>query len=72
MISVRLALAGASVLLCATRCARADTFYLRDNYVGSGFLNAFNWETMNDPSNGYVNYIDQATALQRNLTYGKL
>ncbi|PAV18529.1 glycoside hydrolase family 16 [Pyrrhoderma noxium] len=47
----------------------ADTYHLQDTYIGSGFLSGFNWETFDDPSGGYVNYLDQGTALQRNLTY---
>ena len=49
----------------------ADTYHLQDTYIGSGFLSGFNWETFDDPSGGYLNYLDQGTALQRNLTYGK-
>ena len=49
----------------------ADTYHLQDTYVGSRFLSGFNWKTFNDPSGGNVNCLDQGTALQRNLTYGK-
>ncbi|KAH8119293.1 2 beta-glucans in both donor and acceptor sites of Gh16 Laminarinase 16a [Phellopilus nigrolimitatus] len=44
-------------------------FNLQDNFVGKSFLSGWNWETMNDPTHGRVNYVSQATALQKNLTY---
>lgn len=39
--------------------------------MGSTFLEGFRWETFDDPSGGYVNYVDQPTALKNNLTYGE-
>lgn len=60
----------ATALMFATLHAQAQTYHLQDNYVGESFLGGFNWETSNDPSGGYVNYVDQGTAQQRNLTYG--
>lgn len=54
------------------RHALADTFHLRTAYVGHNFLQGFEWETLNDPTNGHVNYVDQATAFQTNLSYGEL
>ncbi|KAA1471764.1 hypothetical protein DENSPDRAFT_837832 [Dentipellis sp. KUC8613] len=44
-------------------------FLLKDNFVGDGFLQAWKWETMDDPTHGRVNYINQTSALQRNLTF---
>ncbi|KAL5523597.1 hypothetical protein ACEPAG_7770 [Sanghuangporus baumii] len=70
MVSIRLTFgnAVAVALLYATRHVQAQTYQLRDNFVGRSFLSGFNWETY-DPSGGYVNYLDQATSLQKNLTY---
>lgn len=51
--------------------ASATTFSLQENYVGEAFLGGFSWATGGDPAGGHVNYVDQGTALQRNLTYGK-
>lgn len=47
----------------------AASYTLSDNYVGSEFLSTFNWEDIADPTNGRVNYLDQATALADNLTF---
>lgn len=49
--------------------ARGIDYALTDNWVGSSFLNEFTWEAIPDPTNGRVNYLDQATALSLNLTY---
>jgi len=35
---------------------------LTDNFVPNNFFNNFNFETANDPTHGYVNYVDQNTA----------
>lgn len=45
-------------------------FHLTDKYVGHDFINRFNWETMDDPTNGRVNFVDQPTALRNNLSFG--
>ncbi|TFK50003.1 endo-1,3(4)-beta-glucanase-like protein [Heliocybe sulcata] len=47
----------------------AATYSLSDNWVGSGFLNGFTFETIADPTDGRVTYVDQATAVSKNLTY---
>lgn len=49
--------------------ASAATYSLTDNFIGSDFLTAFNFEAIPDPTNGRVNYVDQATALADNLTF---
>ncbi|PSR71763.1 hypothetical protein PHLCEN_2v12367 [Hermanssonia centrifuga] len=49
--------------------AIAATYGLTDNHVGSDFLTSFTHEAIADPTNGRVNYVDQATALSLNLTY---
>jgi hypothetical protein len=37
-------------------------YTLTDNYVPNNFFNNFNFDTENDPTHGYVNYVDQSTA----------
>lgn len=49
----------------------SQTFQLKDQFIGKDFLTGFKWETMDDPTHGRVNYVDQPTALQKNLTVGK-
>ena len=60
-------------LLAVTPFAKADSiFNIQDTFIGKGFLNGFQWVTFNDPTHGRVNYVDQSTALQSNLTWGML
>ena len=40
----------------------AQSYYLEDDYSISNFANMFNFETEDDPTGGYVNYIDSTTA----------
>ncbi|KIM55449.1 glycoside hydrolase family 16 protein [Scleroderma citrinum Foug A] len=40
----------------------ADTYSLSSKLVGQGFLNAFSWQAITDPTHGRVNYVTQATA----------
>lgn len=47
----------------------AATYNLQDNYVGNGFLSGFVHEAISDPTHGRVNYVDQGTALSKNLTF---
>ncbi|KAJ3528322.1 hypothetical protein NM688_g8014 [Phlebia brevispora] len=47
----------------------ADTYSISDTYIGQDFLNSWTHEAIQDPTNGRVNYVDQATALAENLTY---
>ncbi|TFK45417.1 putative laminarinase [Heliocybe sulcata] len=49
--------------------ASAATYSLSDNWIGPAFLNTWTHEAIADPTNGRVNYVDQATALSLNLTY---
>jgi len=37
-------------------------YTLTDNYVPNNFFNNFNFDTENDPTHGYVNYVNEATA----------
>ncbi|PCH39741.1 glycoside hydrolase family 16 protein [Wolfiporia cocos MD-104 SS10] len=59
-----------SVLLAMlVRSATAGPYTLHQNNVGSSFLSNFAWQNITDPTNGRVEYVDKATALQENLTY---
>ncbi|KAH8994699.1 concanavalin A-like lectin/glucanase domain-containing protein [Lactarius hatsudake] len=58
----------AALSLSLTPCARAS-FYLQDEWTGEEFYQGWNWETENDPTHGRVNYVSQAEALGKNLTY---
>lgn len=58
-----------AVLTVASPAART-TFVLKDKFVGNGFYDGFQWETFADPTHGRVNYVDQNTAKNNNLTEG--
>ncbi|KAI0779399.1 concanavalin A-like lectin/glucanase domain-containing protein [Fomes fomentarius] len=45
------------------------TYVLTDTYVGRDFLQSWNWQTMDDPTHGRVNYVDKDTALATNLSF---
>ena len=60
-----------AILALSANVVMATRFTLQDDYSGSSFLDGFTWETFDDPTGGRVNYLDQATALARNVTYGK-
>ncbi|KAJ3844135.1 glycoside hydrolase family 16 protein [Lentinula raphanica] len=48
----------------------SQTYYTQNaHFKGKNFLDAFNWETFDDPTHGRVNFIDQQTALNTNLSY---
>lgn len=47
-------------------------YVLKDAYVGEDFFQNWIWETMDDPTHGRVNYIDQAAARAKNLSHGEL
>ena len=49
----------------------STTFVLKDKFVGNDFYSGWKWETDDDPTHGRVNYVDQGTAVARNLTYGE-
>ncbi|KAL6305235.1 concanavalin A-like lectin/glucanase domain-containing protein [Sparassis latifolia] len=44
-------------------------FALADTYAGRDFFDSWTWETMDDPTNGRVNYVDQNTAVSSNLSF---
>ena len=46
-------------------------FVLKDAYVGEDFFQSWIWETMDDPTHGRVNYVDQSYARSKNLSYGE-
>ncbi|KAJ6562592.1 2 beta-glucanase [Mycena capillaripes] len=45
------------------------TYQRTDNIVGSGFLSAFSFQAITDPTHGRVNYVDAGTAARQNLTF---
>ncbi|KAL1843027.1 hypothetical protein VTJ49DRAFT_3341 [Mycothermus thermophilus] len=45
----------------------APTYQLVDNYDASNFFSSFDFFTARDPTNGFVQYIDQKTATARGL-----
>jgi hypothetical protein len=49
----------------------AQTSLSRIPWIGNDFLSAdWDWFTLVDPTNGRVNYVSQAEALQEGLAYG--
>ncbi|KAH7910586.1 concanavalin A-like lectin/glucanase domain-containing protein [Hygrophoropsis aurantiaca] len=44
-------------------------YALNASFEGRDFLTAFNWETIDDPTHGRVNYVNKDMALQNNLTF---
>ncbi|KAI0032089.1 glycoside hydrolase family 16 protein [Vararia minispora EC-137] len=47
----------------------ATVFFKQDEFIGTSFLDHFEWETFDDPTHGRVNYVDRDTALQHNLSF---
>jgi len=39
-----------------------SSYTLTDNYVPNNFFNNFNFDTFDDPTHGYVNYVSESTA----------
>ncbi|EKM55093.1 glycoside hydrolase family 16 protein [Phanerochaete carnosa HHB-10118-sp] len=58
----------AALALCVSQ-ALAAIYTLSDNYVGAAFLAAWQHQAISDPTHGRVNYVDEATALAKNLTF---
>ncbi|TFK51707.1 endo-beta-glucanase [Heliocybe sulcata] len=56
-------------LFLLARTASSATYSISDTIVGSGFNSAFSYQAISDPTNGRVNYVNQATAQADNLTY---
>ncbi|KAF8761258.1 glycoside hydrolase family 16 protein [Rhizoctonia solani] len=55
--------------LAAASVVRAATYSVTDTFIGSSFLSGFTHEAIADPTHGRVNYVDQSTAVSRNLTF---
>ncbi|GAO51130.1 hypothetical protein G7K_5241-t1 [Saitoella complicata NRRL Y-17804] len=51
--------------------AAAINYTLSRNYTGQNFFDEWNFETITDPTHGFVNYVDRSTAFKSNLTYIK-
>ena len=43
-------------------------YFFKSSFMGHDFLQHWTWFTGDDPTHGCVNYVDQATALQYNLS----
>lgn len=56
--------------LVLARAALTQAYCIKDSYVGSAFYGSWQWETFDDPTHGRVNYVDQTTSINANLTYG--
>ncbi|KAF5356762.1 hypothetical protein D9756_006725 [Leucocoprinus leucothites] len=54
---------------CYIVFALGATYRQTDSHSGSGFLNAFSYEAIADPTHGRVNYVNAATAASQNLTF---
>ncbi|KAF9528601.1 glycoside hydrolase family 16 protein [Crepidotus variabilis] len=50
-------------------CNLVSAYSLSDTIIGSNFFDAFAWEAIADPTHGRVNYVDQGTARNQNLSY---
>ncbi|KAF8499608.1 concanavalin A-like lectin/glucanase domain-containing protein [Russula emetica] len=63
-------IAALSLSLRVALCDYCTNFTLSNTWVGNDFLsNDWDWFTLPDPTNGRVNYVSQAEALQEGLTY---
>uniref|UniRef100_A0A0W0G9J8 Putative laminarinase n=1 Tax=Moniliophthora roreri TaxID=221103 RepID=A0A0W0G9J8_MONRR len=57
-------------VLLALPCAVFGAQYSQtDSHTGTGFLQAFSYQAISDPTHGRVNYVDANTARGQNLTY---
>ncbi|KAL0957893.1 hypothetical protein HGRIS_000074 [Hohenbuehelia grisea] len=59
----------AIITLVFSSVVNAASYRLSDNIVGNAFANAFDYEAIQDPTHGRVNYVDGPTARRLNLTY---
>ena len=60
-----------SLFLRVVLCDYGTNFALSKTWTGNDFLsNDWDWFTSVDPTNGRVNYVSQAEALQEGLAYG--
>ncbi|KAF8499609.1 hypothetical protein F5888DRAFT_1802105 [Russula emetica] len=51
-----------------TQCANAN-FYLKDKWTTEDFFPGWDWETKDGPTHGRVNFVNQAEAITKNLSY---
>lgn len=59
-----------SLSLRVALCDDGTTFTLSKTWIGNDFLSDdWDWFTSVDPTNGRVNYVSQAEALQEGLAY---
>jgi hypothetical protein len=60
-------------LCLSTPAVASNLHFLRDTYIGHDFLDTsrWEWETLDDPTHGRVNYVNQSTAIALNLTEGQ-
>ncbi|KAF8803218.1 endo-1,3(4)-beta-glucanase [Phlegmacium glaucopus] len=56
-------------LLVLLSSSSANSYRLSESIVGQDFYQHFSWEAVADPSHGRVNYVDQQTSIDQNLTY---
>ncbi|KAG5633600.1 hypothetical protein DXG03_006945, partial [Asterophora parasitica] len=59
----------AFAILSLVGTALAATYPLSDNIVGDDFYDEFEFQAIDDPTHGRVNYVDEDTARLENLTY---
>ncbi|KAJ7642037.1 endo-beta-glucanase [Roridomyces roridus] len=59
----------AAALLLLSSSALGATYRRSDNIVGADFYTKFSFQAIPDPTHGRVNYVDQATAKAKNLTF---
>jgi hypothetical protein len=60
-----------SLLPLTASAATSYSYSLQDTYAGSNFYDGFNFVTFPDPTHGFVDYVDQATAISSGiLGYG--
>ena len=55
--------------LALARLVLAGTFTVVDTYEGEDFINDWTFEAIPDPTHGYVNYVDKATAVSEGLVF---
>lgn len=59
---------GATILSLSSRAsAQTYSYTLQDTYAGDSFYDNFNFFTEADPTNGFVQYVDQSTASSSGL-----
>ncbi|KAI0315870.1 concanavalin A-like lectin/glucanase domain-containing protein [Amylostereum chailletii] len=56
-----------TLVLALVAAVDAATYNLADDYTGNAFLDKFDFMTFDDPTHGFVNYVDKNTALSNGL-----